>query len=211
MNELFLITKPGQQTIVYPEMPLWGKYRVYNTPREAVDSIPQEILDQQCIRLVLVASNRQLRRLVKSGREACQPDAALYLEVSNTCPFYQLEWDTGWEGVVMGIRSKIPHNGPKDSYITAAIGGADGTQHAEIASVQESRERKGRLTAKQPIAITLGDLVVGGSGFEQRWLRARRATGQEGLEDEVAPDDDHDDCDTGSDGDGDDGGDCNSN
>ncbi|CAN0048050.1 unnamed protein product, partial [Sphacelaria rigidula] len=126
-------------------------------PREAVDSMPQEILHQQCIRLVLVASNRQLRRLVEPGREVCHPEAALYLEVSDTCPFYHLEWDTGGEGVVMGITSKIPHNGPRDSYITAAIGGADGTQHAVIASVQESRERKGRLTAKQPIAVTPGD------------------------------------------------------
>ncbi|CAM9286968.1 unnamed protein product, partial [Sphacelaria rigidula] len=82
-NELFLITKPGQQKIVYPEIPLWGKYRVYTTPREAVYSIPQEILDQQCTRMVLIASNRQIRRLVEPGREACQPEAALYLEVSD--------------------------------------------------------------------------------------------------------------------------------
>ncbi|CAM9155612.1 unnamed protein product, partial [Sphacelaria rigidula] len=84
-------------------------------------------------------------------------------------------------------------------------------QHAVIASVQEGRERKGRLAAKQPIAVTPGDLVVGGPGFEQRWLRARRDTGREGLGDEVAPDDDNDDCDTGSDGDGNDGGGYNSN
>ncbi|CAM9558387.1 unnamed protein product, partial [Sphacelaria rigidula] len=98
MNEPFLITKPGQQKIVYPEIPLWGKYRVYNTPREAMYSIPQEILHQQCTRMVLVASNRQLGRLVEPGREACQPEAALYLKIADTCPFYHLEWDTGGEG-----------------------------------------------------------------------------------------------------------------
>ncbi|CAM9410612.1 unnamed protein product, partial [Sphacelaria rigidula] len=27
MNELFLITKPGQQKILHPEIPSWGKYR----------------------------------------------------------------------------------------------------------------------------------------------------------------------------------------
>lgn len=178
----------------YPTIPVWGKYRVYNTPQEALESIPQDDVDNRRIRLVLAASTRQLRRMLLPGKEACQVDAALYLEVADSCPFYHLTWEEDEGAGAIDITSNIPHTGSRDVMVAAALGSSDGREHALVASVPQSRKNRGMSGARQPIVVSPGDLVVGGPGFA-RWMRNRRETircessDDDELDDEAGDDD----------------------
>lgn len=137
MQELCLITNPVE-AIVCPQGPLWGKFRIRNTHCEALKSIPQNVIDERFIRLVLVVSTRQLKCMLDPGREACRSEATPYLEVVDTCPLYYLAWAAKRARGTMQIKSNIPHNGPRDFLIAAATGRENGKKHAVIASVPGS-------------------------------------------------------------------------
>lgn len=80
-------------TLTYPEISIWGNIVVFNSPDEALQSLSEEEKREQYIRLVKIASNRQLKATLIPSKELCQLTASLYLRLDNTCPFYHITWE----------------------------------------------------------------------------------------------------------------------
>ncbi|CAM9899114.1 unnamed protein product, partial [Choristocarpus tenellus] len=66
------------------DLPAWGDLEVCNSRSEAFSSISPEDQEEQYIRLLHVANNRQLKRMLSPGMEVCGPGAELYLRVAAT-------------------------------------------------------------------------------------------------------------------------------
>lgn len=73
---------------VYQDIPLWGHLVVYDSPADALKSLSAEEKEDQYVRLIQIASNRQLKLMLKPGCELCRPQAALFLRVGDTCAAY---------------------------------------------------------------------------------------------------------------------------
>ncbi|CAM9764866.1 unnamed protein product, partial [Sphacelaria rigidula] len=95
INELFVITPPSGTSLKHMDIGCWGQLIIYNTPEEAVESLTDEEAEHQYVRLVLVATNRQLSWTLARGKELCRPRAALYMRLDRTCPLYHLSWEEG--------------------------------------------------------------------------------------------------------------------
>ena len=52
----------------YPDIPIWGQLFVYNTPSESLKSLSREEVDDYLVRLVKVASSRELRKMLVRGK-----------------------------------------------------------------------------------------------------------------------------------------------
>lgn len=184
MHELFVKQKKGDaRSRMYGDIPLWGSLEVHDSPYDAKDTLSKGELADQAFRLVLVATNRQLRCMLDPQKETCCSEAALYMRVAATCPFYWLGWDTiiADDSDAFEIVSNIPREGTRTSLLDAVRGSADGATHALHASV---RKRSSDTTARRegyPVTISPSNYVVGGLQLEPflRSCRKRKASGDE--------------------------------
>lgn len=141
---------------------------MYDTPKDALDSLSAEEKDEQFIRLVLVATTRQLTPMLSTGKELCRPRAALYLRVASTCPLYYLSWDEFGVDPPLSIVSRVPRRATRQAMLDAVKGSADGSEHAVTASVSNKhRSNSSRTAAKRPLSVHPGDYVVGSRGFDK--------------------------------------------
>lgn len=67
---------------------VWGDLIVYNTPKAAIESLDQDDVDEEYVRLLRIATNAQLQIMLEPGTERCTPEAALYLRVDKSCPIF---------------------------------------------------------------------------------------------------------------------------
>ena len=70
------------------DLPAWGVLQVFNSRVDAFRSLTSEEQEDKSIRLLHVATNTQLKRMLQNGKEVCPPGAELYLRVAPTCPLY---------------------------------------------------------------------------------------------------------------------------
>lgn len=207
-DELLLKLPASGAAPAYHDIPLWGQLVVYDTPDEALASLSEEEKEEQYVRLVLVATNRQLTQTLAPGKELCRPRAALYMRVSNTCPFYYLPWLEDHKDVDMDIISSVPHKASRNSMLNAVKGSRDGGQHALRASVRKRRRSSNHRNAKtRALYVYPGSNVVGGKGFAEltsvasRGRRQQQQVEESGESDGAGSGSEHDD----DDGDGDNG------
>ncbi|CAN0060389.1 unnamed protein product, partial [Choristocarpus tenellus] len=99
------------------DLPAWGDLVVCNSRSEAFRSISLEDREKQCIRLLHVANNRQLKRMLSPGMEVCGPRAELYLRVAATCPLYYMRWTKKGDNANIEFSSKVPQSGSRDQVL----------------------------------------------------------------------------------------------
>ena len=99
------------------DLPLFGDFVVHDSVEQAVDSVAEDDVANQCVRLVLIANTRQLRSMLETGTDLCKPKAALYLRVSMMCPLYWVSWEDGKETADLDLVSDIPQFETRDTFL----------------------------------------------------------------------------------------------
>ncbi|CAM9761847.1 unnamed protein product, partial [Ectocarpus sp. 8 AP-2014] len=81
--------KKSYQT-AHNDIPVWGKAVVYDSHRQALDSlnIGDHSPDLQFVRLVRVADNGLLKKMCPNNQVVKHSEAGLYLHVAESCPAY---------------------------------------------------------------------------------------------------------------------------
>ncbi|CAM9554090.1 unnamed protein product [Ectocarpus fasciculatus] len=81
--------KKAYQT-AHNDIPVWGKAVVYDSHRQALDSlnIGDHSTDLQFVRLVRVADNGLLKKMCPKNQVVKHAEAGLYLHVAESCPAY---------------------------------------------------------------------------------------------------------------------------
>lgn len=72
------------------DIPVWGKAVVYDSHRQALDSlnVGDHSTDLQFVRLVRVADNGLLKKMCPKNQVVKHSEAGLYLRVAESCPAY---------------------------------------------------------------------------------------------------------------------------
>jgi len=99
------------------DIPFFGDFVVYDSPELALPSIDSDSVALQNVRLVQVATNRQLRLMLETDTELCRPNSALYLRVSKMCPLFWVDWSDDKEKADLDILSEIPQTGARESVL----------------------------------------------------------------------------------------------
>ena len=132
----------GLQKPKYRDIPIWGKLVVYDKPEDAVGALMDDEVKGRYVRLVKVATNQELRRLLEPGQELCRPDAALYLRVDVTCPLYFLRWEETEPEFVMEIVPLLPQSGTRQTMIDILNPDPDGRSHPVVGRVGTRRKTR---------------------------------------------------------------------
>lgn len=169
MDELF-VRGGGDRTTVYPDIPIWGEIVVYDSKADAIESLSYDDKATQCVRLIRIASNRQLSNMLLKGKEVCQPHAALYMRVAETCPLHWVSWDRNpTKGGTIEIIIGIPQKGARDETLASLTASDDGRLYPVAARVTRksgAQESGGRPAADQPLVVLPGACVVIDETFE---------------------------------------------
>ena len=101
------------------DVPLWGKLCVFDSPREALESLGPNYLTAPCfVRLVLVADSALLRKLCKDGEEVLSSDTAgLYLRVAASCPAFFAIWEDGSQNTTHYVRNALDRQASRDALL----------------------------------------------------------------------------------------------
>lgn len=148
-------------------MPVWGKLVVYNSRKQAVKSLSTEEVEEQRVRLIQIADTQQLRRMLDVRNELCAPEAALYLEVADTCALYWTVWDNDKDKADMHIACDIPQSGTRSTMLEAVRGSGTGVGAitARCTSNDDGIGNYWNYTRKGPICVHGGHCVVGSKDF----------------------------------------------
>ncbi|CAB1104236.1 unnamed protein product [Ectocarpus sp. CCAP 1310/34] len=95
------------------DLPAWGQLEVFNSRPEAFRSLSLDEREDQRVRLLHVANNVQLKRMLVPGKEGCGPGAELYLRVAPTCPLYYMRWTNDVKQATVEFTSKVPQSGSR--------------------------------------------------------------------------------------------------
>lgn len=93
--ELFPI-KIRDAKLTHPEIPIWIKLILFNSPNDTMESLYEEEKQEQYVRLVKTASNPYRQAILMSGKELCQPTAALYFRMDDITLFDISRLPRGW-------------------------------------------------------------------------------------------------------------------
>ena len=109
--------------VVYPDLPIWGKLEIYDSPSDAVSALSDDEKEEQFVRLIMVADNTQLTNMLEQGKEVCLPDAALYMRVDKTCPLYWVTWEVDREAdAIEIIVPKLPQKASRETILKILTG-----------------------------------------------------------------------------------------
>ena len=102
--------------------------------------------------------------MLEKGNEVCQPAAALYMRVAESCPFYWITWeelasDDEWADEIHLINN-IPENGSRHETLEYFLPSSDGLSQSVLGRVSRKRKDKGRAAAKNPLIVAPGSSVV---------------------------------------------------
>lgn len=101
----------------YRDTPICDRLVVYDKPEDALGTLTDGDVNVRYVRMVMVATNQQLRRVLEPGQELCHPDAAPYLRAHLTCPLYYLRWEETKHGLNMEIVPPLPQSGTRQAMI----------------------------------------------------------------------------------------------
>ena len=142
---------------------------MFDSPKDALKSLSVDEREDQLVRLIQIADNKQLKAMLEVGKELCQPKAALYLRVAESCPFYYMTWEEGKPRDEMKIHVSIPKaSSGRQSLLQAFENSKDGTKHPVCAKVGRGRRSSNakEASSRRPLHISPDEIVVGGPGFE---------------------------------------------
>ena len=119
-GDMTLVTLPGRAYQVgLSQLPVWGRLRICNSTAKAYQDLPEQHQSDDRVRLILAASNRQLKAMLTVGKEViCSPNAQLYLEVAPTCPMYYARRTPTAELSCMEITSNVPVDGNREDVMS---------------------------------------------------------------------------------------------
>ena len=147
--------------VVYPDLPIWGKLEIYDSPSDAVSVLSDDEKEEQFVRLIMVADNTQLTNMLEQGKEVCLPDAALYMRVDKTCPLYWVTWEVDREtDAIEIIVPKLPQKASRETILKILTGSIHGTQHPVVGRVSQRRRDRGRDAAGNALIVSPGKTVV---------------------------------------------------
>ena len=141
------------------DLPLFGDFVVHDSVEQAVDSVAEDDVANQCVRLVLIADTRQLRSMLETGTELCKPKAALYLRLSMMCPLYWVNWEDDKETADLDLVSDIPQFGTRDTFLGKLRADKEG-----IGGVR-ARLMRNEAAFNRQLLLNPGRRVVGASCF----------------------------------------------
>ena len=101
------------------DVPLWGELCVYDSPKEALESLGPDYLQPPAfVRLVLVADSALLRTMCKHGEEVLTSDTAgLYLQVAPSCPAFYAIWEDGPNNTTHDVRNELDRRASRDALL----------------------------------------------------------------------------------------------
>ncbi|CAB1111525.1 unnamed protein product [Ectocarpus sp. CCAP 1310/34] len=144
------------------DLTAWGQLEVFNSRPEAFHSLSVDKRQDQRVRLLHVANNVQLKRMLVPGKEVCGPGAELYLRVAPTCPLYYTRWTNDVKQATVEFTSKVPQSGSR----------AEFSQVEEKAFATPMIGRVVRARSKSdprsPLNVLPGFAVVRSQGFQVR-------------------------------------------
>ena len=153
--------KPGSS-----DVPLWGTLVVCRSHLEAWHTLSDDDKASQRVRMVRVADNKQLCKLIEPGVELCGPHAELYLRVAPTCPAYYAMWDSDASTAHMEVASKLPNSGSRQGLLANFL--ADGTSQTCPIRLRVRRSiRASKTTDSSVILVDPGNRVVCSSGSSE--------------------------------------------
>ena len=180
-NERYQLYPKEAERVSYPDIQIWGKPIVYDTPAEAVRGLSTLDKKERRIRLIRIATNEQLHMMLDRRRELCRPDASLYLEISASCPLYYAPWDDCEHNADVELVNALPRRGSNKSLLEAM----SPTSLRQMVVGRVKRERKkivGRNGFICPLVVRACADIVGGAEFG-RHMGA--TTDDDGSEDDV--------------------------
>ena len=71
------------------------------------------------MRLLHVANNQQVKRILLPGKEVCGPGAELYLHLANTCPLFYTRWAKEADDAHFELTCGIPQSGSRADLLRA--------------------------------------------------------------------------------------------
>ena len=81
--------------------------------------------------------------MILNGKEVCQPHAALYMRVSETCPLYWVAWDRNPTGAgSIEIIINVPQKASRDETLASLQASKDGLKHPVAGRVVRRRQGK---------------------------------------------------------------------
>lgn len=155
---------------------VWGELVVYPSPHAAKESLPQECLDEEYVRVLRIATNAQLQLMLEPGTERCTTEAALYLKVDMTCPIYWARWNSTKSKADLDISCDIPQRGSRAKVLEKVGFSEDGSGGVKV---RHARNKPSATTiyTDSPLFIStecgrvvgseMFDSAVGGVGEEK--------------------------------------------
>ena len=129
-NVVCLHASDGQENDSRPcDIPIWGKPVIFNSRQDALDWLNPEKdeIDLQFVRLVLVADYHLLKRMCVPTQEGLRSTkAALYIEVSPTCPAFYALWDETTADTAYELCSNLQRSWKRDALVKSFQDGAGG-------------------------------------------------------------------------------------
>ncbi|CAB1112254.1 unnamed protein product [Ectocarpus sp. CCAP 1310/34] len=113
------------------DIPVWGELIVYPSPQAAKDSLTQEEVDEEYVRLLRIAANAQLQLMLEPGTERCTPEAALYLRVAATCPVFWVRSESKTKAD-LDISCDIPQRGLRANILETFSSSGDGSSGGAV-------------------------------------------------------------------------------
>lgn len=166
--QLFL--KEPSKKPIYLDVPCWGELVVFDSAQDALDSLSDHEQEAQLVRLIKIADHSQLKAMLDTRKELCQPKAALYLRLTPSCPVYYLSWEADKETDEMEIHITIPQKAAgRVELLRAASIADDGHHYPVFAKVGRGRRamRDKEAGSLRPLFVSPGNSVVGGPGFKK--------------------------------------------
>ncbi|CAB1108122.1 unnamed protein product [Ectocarpus sp. CCAP 1310/34] len=106
-------------------IPVWGESIVYPSPQAAKDSLTQEEVDEEYVRLLRIATNAQLQLMLEPGTEP------LYWRVAATCPVFWVRSESKTKAD-LDISCDIPQRGLRANILETFSSSGDGSSGGAV-------------------------------------------------------------------------------
>ena len=141
------------------DLPAWGNLEVFNSRGDALRSLSAEDQNEQCVRLLHVANNVQLKRMLLPGKEVCQPGAELYLRVAAACPLYYMRWTEDAEKANIEFTSNVSQRGSRSDILRPFIQAGAGEAFVTPVTARVFKHRS-KNDLRSPFRVLPGLIVV---------------------------------------------------
>lgn len=170
---------------------IWGDLVVYTSPEEAIESLSNDCVDEQLVRLLMIADNAQLRLMLEAGVELCSAGASLYLRVDPSCPIYWMRWDPVKTNADLDISCAIPHRGSRETMLNQVATNPDGEGGVRARHARNKPSETSTNKDQRPLLVNTGcGRIVGTESFATRFSTAGNVSEKHNRGDEDGEEED---------------------